>query len=252
MVTTSLGRVTVQARLLVIQHEDDAPAAWFGDWLEAAGIGLVVVGGHRGEPVPDSVSEYDGLLVLGGAMDAYDDQRCPWLTPTKQLISRTVRETSKVFLGICLGHQLAAVALGGRVARNEGGRALGMTPVRLTAAGRSDPLLGGLPPAARAVQWNDDIVTVLPPGSSRLASAPDGSVQAARFGPRAWGVQFHPEVSPAVFASWGATETSNRDGLAAAAQEINASEAELRATWRPLAERFAAMAASASSSASVP
>jgi GMP synthase (glutamine-hydrolysing) len=241
---------------LVIQHEDDAPEAWFGEWLDGAGVAMTVVRGHRGDPVPSSLSGYGGLLVMGGAMGAYDDARCPWLTPTKHLITTVVRVEQKPFLGICLGHQLAAVALDGVVERNPRGRALGMTQVRLTDAGRADPLLGGVGPGHRAVQWNDDIVTALPSGSSVLARAPDGTVQGARFGPQAWGVQFHPEVSPEVFACWGATETSNRAGIAAAAQEINGSASELRATWRPLAERFAAMvtttAASEEASTSAP
>jgi GMP synthase (glutamine-hydrolysing) len=234
----------------VIQHEDEAPAAWFGEWLEAAGVELTVVRGHRRETVPESLSGYDGLLVLGGAMGAYDDDWCSWLKPTKQLIATTVRTEQKAFLGICLGHQLAAVALDGAVAPNPAGRALGLTPVQRNEAGWTDPLLAGLDSGARAVQWNDDIVTTLPAGSTMLAVAPDGSVQAARFGSRAWGVQFHPEVSPEVFASWGVAgdkpdqPAPDLGAIARAAREVAQAEAELRAAWRPLAERFAAIAAS--------
>lgn len=246
----------MRARLLVIQHEDDAPAAWFGDWLEAAGIELAVVHGHRGETIPDSLGGFDGLLVLGGAMAAYDDDSCPWLTPTKRLIAATLHLPDKAFLGICLGHQLAAVALGGTVARNPTGRALGLTPVCLTDEGRLDPLVGGVGGGARAVQWNDDVVTVMPEGTDGgwagrtnvLAVAPDGTIQAARFGPASWGVQFHPEVSPEVFAGWGAGgEKADPPGpagpaageVAMAAERIAEASDELRRTWRPLAEGFA-------------
>lgn len=239
----------MSARLLVIQHEDDAPPAWWGDWLEAAGTELTVVHAHRGEPVPGDLSGYDGLLVLGGAMGASDDELCPWLTPTKRLIADTVRGAEKVFLGICLGHQLAAVALGGAVSRNPAGRALGLTTVALTEAGRRDPWLRQIDPAARAVQWNDDIVTTVPAHSTVLAVAPDGSIQAARFGPLAWGVQFHPEVSPDVFASWGiATAKSDQHAndtqqVEAVASQVSAAESELRATWQPVAEALASIIA---------
>ncbi len=245
----------MRPRLLVVQHEDDAPPAWWGEWLEAAGIEIVVVLAHRGTAVPFDLSGYDGLLVLGGAMGAYDDDRCPWLTPTKELIAKAA-EDSKPFLGICLGHQLAAVALGGEVIRNPAGTATGLTAVRLTEAGLDDPLLGSVASGDRAVQWNDDIVTTLPPGATLLAVAPDGSVQAARFGPLAWGVQFHPEVSPELFALWGAAgeksdqpasdqPAPDRHVIATATRQIAEAEAELRASWRPLAERFAKITASA-------
>lgn len=240
----------MRARLLVIQHEDDAPAAWFGEWLEAAGVKCVNVLAFRGQPVPSDLDGYHALLVLGGAMGAYDDQQSPWLTPTKRLIAATVAQADKPVLGICLGHQLATVALGGTVIRNPQGRALGLTPVRLTHAGLVDPLLQGVEQGARAVQWNDDIAATLPAGSTVLAVAPDASVQAARFGPLAWGVQFHPEVSPEVFASWGTTgdpsdpSAPDPEAIAEASREIADAESELRAAWRPLALRFADLAAS--------
>jgi len=240
----------MRARLLVIQHEDDAPASWFGDWLEAAGLELTVVLAHRDEPVPETLGEYDGLLVLGGAMSAYDDETCAWLTPTKRLIASVVPRTDKAFLGICLGHQLAAVSLGGTVAPNPVGRALGLTPVRLSQEGLDDPLLRAVPNGARAVQWNDDVVTAMPDQAIGLAEAPDGTVQAARFGPLAWGVQFHPEVSPTVFASWGAVGAKSDppdppdEEVAAVASAVAGAEDELRQSWRPLAQRFADIIAS--------
>jgi GMP synthase (glutamine-hydrolysing) len=234
----------VTARLLVIQHEDLAPLAWFGDWLTGAGVECSVVSGHHGDPVPSALEGYDGLLVLGGEMGAYDDERHPWLTPTKARIADAV-DRDVAFLGICLGHQLAAVALGGTVQRNPAGAATGLTPVGLTEEGRRDPLLGSLDAGIQAVQWNNDIVSALTPHHHVLALAPDGTIQAARFGARAWGVQFHPEASPDVFASWGRAARDARPGApdvavaASAAATVRAAELELRRTWRPVAVRFA-------------
>ncbi|MGI8435026.1 MAG: type 1 glutamine amidotransferase [Nocardioidaceae bacterium] len=230
--------------LLVVQHEDDCTPSWFGQWFLEAGVTYDVVLGHRGAPVPGELGSYDGLVVLGGEMGAYDDDANPWLTPTKRLIAHTVADHG-CFLGICLGHQLAAVALGGQVEVNPLGRAAGLTSVRLTPEGEQDPLLGIVASGARAVQWNDDVVTRLPAGAVQLATSPDGSIQAARFGPRAWGVQFHPETSPAVFASWVKVVDPEAAGfdseLHAASEGISAAGDELQQSWRPFASRFAAL-----------
>lgn len=237
-------------RLLVIQHEDACPPAWFGQWLTAAGLGLDVVAAHDGQPVPARLETHSGLLVLGGEMGAGDDTLHSWLKPTRALIADVVR-SGQPFLGICLGHQLATVALGGEVVVNPLGPAAGLTPVTLTATGREDSLLGVVAEGAVAVQWNDDVASRLPPGAIRLATAPDGTPQAVRFADRAWGVQFHPEASPAIFRAWlpaeplssepstaGAAVPAPRD-LSAAADAIEAAEQDLRVAWQPLAVRFA-------------
>jgi GMP synthase (glutamine-hydrolysing) len=231
-------------RLLVIQHEDECPPAWFGGWIGAAGVSVTVVRGHRGDPVPVELGEYDGLMVLGGEMGAYDDHDHPWLTPTKRLVAATVT-AGRPFLGICLGHQLAAVALGGQVTKNPHGHAQGLTPFVLTDAGRADPLLGGLRPGTHVVQWNADIVARPPDEAVELATSPDGTVQAARFGARAWGVQCHPEASPEVFRAWTVAKPSAQrlgpDGIdmVAAAEAIDAAEVTLRQDWEPVARTFA-------------
>jgi GMP synthase (glutamine-hydrolysing) len=227
-------------RLLVVQHEPDAPAAWLGEWWEADGIVLDVVRGDLGASLPERL-EHDGLVVLGGAMGAHDDADHPWLGATKALVREAVAARAPV-LGVCLGHQLAAVALGGVSERNPDGRTLGVVPVRLTAAGAEDPLLGGsdgLP----AVHYNDDVVTTLPPGATVLARLPGGMPQALRLGERAWGVQFHPETPPAVFEAWlraegeGSPTARERDAL----EVVRAAQDGLRAAWRPFAARFAAV-----------
>lgn len=229
-------------RLLFVQHADDCPPGWFGEWVARAGLDYEVVHGVRGDEVPIDLDGYAGLVVLGGDMGANDDAAHPWLTPTKALIASAVRR-NQWFFGICLGHQLAAAALGGRVVRNPHGQATGLTPVVLTAAGRTDSLLGGIPEGARSVQWNSDVVSVVPKEATVLATAPDGTAQAIRYGERAWGVQFHPEASPAIFNSWTFDQRSAdvRPGfdLSTLALEVAAAEPQLRATWEPLVSRFA-------------
>lgn len=231
-----------RARLLVVQHEPDAPVAWLGEWWTALGIELHVVRGDRGEEVPSRAGHHDGhdgLVVLGGAMGANDDTEARWLVATRALLADAVGHGIPT-LGVCLGHQLAAVALGGRVVRNPSGRMVGLVPVQLTPAGATDPLLAGLD-GIRAVHYNDDVVADVPPGASVLATLPDGRPQALRLGPAAWGVQFHPETSPEVFGAW--LRWDSPDGLTPADEELLASvtagREALRTAWQGFAERFA-------------
>lgn len=230
--------------LLVVQHEDDCPTGWFGEWLVAAGLELDVLDAHSGHALPASLVDHAGLLVLGGEMGANDDQSVRWLAPTRALIA-TVVSAGDPFLGICLGHQLAAVALGGRVEPNPHGHGRGLTTYAPTVRAATDPIFSAIPAGVPAVQWNNDVVTVLPRHASLLATSPDGTVQAARFGLRGWGVQFHPEASPAIFRGWTTDQRSAREPRAdgidvfAAAAAIDAAAGELRRAWAPLAGRWA-------------
>jgi GMP synthase (glutamine-hydrolysing) len=230
-------------KALLIQHEDECPPAWFGRWFRASGLDYDVVLGHRGEQVPETLGAYAALVVLGGEMGAYDDESCPWLTPTKALIRHTV-QSGRAFLGICLGHQLAGAALDGEIVVNPNGQAKGLTLVSLTPAGQADELTKVIRRGAVAVQWNDDVMWRLPEGAVELATAPDGTVQAARFAERAWGVQFHPEAGPEVFDSWTGSakgDDAQREQQRKAAELIRAADEQLQADWRPLAEQFAAL-----------
>jgi GMP synthase (glutamine-hydrolysing) len=152
-------------------------------------------------------------------------------------------------LGICLGHQLAAVALGGRVRRSPHGQRMGLLEMGWTAAAASDPLLGAVCSARRAVQWNNDVVSELPAGAEVLASTADGEVQAARLAPTVWGVQCHPEAGAELVGAWAAN-----DGDSAARRgvdvdeyvaQVAAARNELRTAWHPLAGALAAMDARA-------
>ena len=240
-------------RILVVQHEADGPPGHVGRWLLEAGCELDVRRPYAGEQLPHNLEGYDGLLVLGGAMGANDDERHSWLTPTKDLI-RLAAEAELPTLGICLGHQLAATALGGVSKRNPRGQQIGLLDVGWTAAAAGDPLLGMVSSAPRrGVQWNYDVVDPLPGGAAVLAATADGEVQAARFGPAMWGVQLHPEVDETIVGAWVTdderTELADRgldaDGILT---DIEAARAELDEAWQPFAEAFARLVHQRSSS----
>jgi GMP synthase (glutamine-hydrolysing) len=226
--------------LLVVQHEDDCPPAWFGEWLGQAGCALDVRRPYAGAELPASLSGHAGMLVLGGPMGAYDDAEFPWLPGTKALV-REAAATGVPTFAICLGHQLAAVALGGTVVVNPRGQQLGLTPLGWLPAARGDRLFAraGLP--LRGVQWNDDVVTALPPGAEVLARTPADEIQAARLAPTVWGVQLHPEADDGVVAPWAEPDRGRHpEGVVEAAlARIAEARDELSKAWRPLATAFA-------------
>ncbi|MQA93161.1 MAG: type 1 glutamine amidotransferase [Streptosporangiales bacterium] len=190
------------SRILVIEHGSDGGPGRFGPWLADAGVEAVIVRPYAGELLPKDL-EHDGLIVLGGAMGATDDERAPWLPGARALLRQAVAAGVPT-LGICLGAQLLAVACGGEVARGAAGPELGACPVTVAADG--DALLGGLSGTPRFVQWHFDVITVPPPGAVPLASSAMYPVQAFRLGDVAWGVQFHPEVTQTDMATWAASD----------------------------------------------
>ncbi len=230
-------------RLAVVQHEDGCPLGLFDDWLRAAGADVAVARPYRGEAVPD-LGDIDGLVVLGGSMAATDDDRHPWLPAVRALMAAAV-DSSLPTLGICLGHQMLAVACGGEVAPNPAGKQTGVLPIGLRAPAAGDRLLGALPtdPPPVSVQWNDDIVVRPPPGAALLAATPDGVLQALRVSAAAWGVQFHPEVDAAVVTAWAEEHGPPTPAQAAALADIAGRSAATAATGRTLATRFASVVA---------
>lgn len=232
--------------VLAIEHSDTCTTAMVGQWLADAGIELHRVRGHRGERLPTDLSAHQGLLVMGGPMNAYDDDAHPWLPQTRTLLRQAVH-TGLPTLGICLGHQLLAVACGGEVTAMASGKQLGPYAVGLTPAGRRDVLLGALGeqgPDVRVIHWNGDIVSTPPAESEVLATTPAG-IQALRVGDHAWGVQFHPEVGLAQVRVWADRDIA--DGKLAADRadrlltEVAQLDTRLTTTIRPLADRFATM-----------
>ena len=196
--------------VLVVQHADDCPPAWFGDWLLAAGCAVDVRRPYAGDTLPDDLTAHDALVVLGGPMGAYDDAQHPWLRHTKELF-REAAGAGVPALGICLGHQLCAVALGGHVVRNPRGQQIGLVPTGWLDVAAADPLVGSLVDVHRGVQWNDDIVDRLPEDAELLAETAAGEAQVVRFAPSVWGVQLHPEADDRVLAPWAAEDSRRYD-----------------------------------------
>jgi len=187
--------------LHVIQNEARVPLGAYASFLARHGIPCRVVRLFAAEPLP-AAAEVQALLVLGGTMGVHEADRFPWMAPLQQLM-REVTQQGTPLLGICLGGQLLAEALGGKVTADSHGER-GVHPVALTAAGKDDPLFAGLPDPLPAMQWHHDSFN-LAPGATALASSAVCPVQAFRSG-NAYGLQFHPEVDIAVVTDWSRNE----------------------------------------------
>ena len=191
------------APVLVIQH-----AAWegpglIGRALDERGIAwqAVTVLDERDPDLPDAAS-LAGLVVMGGGMGALDDERYPGLAAERHLLAEAAAADVPV-LGVCLGMQLLAVALGAQL-RPANGEEIGIAPVALTGAGLRDqylyPLAVDSSPDPEVLHWHGDAVTA-PEGATVLASTPLTPVQAFRLG-SAVGLQFHLELDGAGVDSW--------------------------------------------------
>lgn len=184
--------------VLVLQHVACEPPGVYEDVLLARGLTLTRVELDEGESLPDW-RDHAAMIVMGGPMGAYDEADHPWLVAEKQAIGAAVR-AGVPFFGACLGVQLLADAVGGR-AFPGGTPEVGVLPVRLTDAGRADPVLGGIQGEFPTLQWHGDTFE-LPPGAVRLAESDAYPNQAMRIGELAYGVQFHLEVTDAMAAEW--------------------------------------------------
>lgn len=234
--------------VVVVEHEQDCTIDLFGPWLADAGCELAVRRPWRGEPV-GGLAGAGGLVVLGGSMGAYDDDRAPWLPAVRDLLRDAVAARVPT-LGICLGAQLLAVATGGRVERGATGTEAGIVDVSWHRDAADDPLVGGLPDPFAAPSMHDDAVVLLPPGAVLLGSSPRYPNQAFRAGACAWGVQFHPELSPCMYEAWANADA--RPDVDWVVPSVHAQADRTAATGELLARRYAAVVAADAASATTP
>lgn len=227
--------------LLVVQHQQTCPPGRVGTWLAEAGVELDVRRPYAGDALPADLSGHDGLLVLGGEMNCRDDEVAPWLPAVRELI-RTAAQGATPTLGICLGHQLASVALGGEVEVNPRGRTIGVLTVDGAPGLTDDPVLAAAA-GGPVVQWNNDVVTRLPEGAVGLADNDHGDLLLARLAPTVWGVQGHPEADLFVVTGWAVKDSGSpavaHVDLPAVLAEVKAAQPEVDAAWRPVAQAFA-------------
>lgn len=232
--------------ILVLQHIACEHPGIFRRFLAEGGVEWHAVELDAGKTLP-ALESYDALWVMGGPMDVWDVEQHPWLVPEKAAIRRWVRELKRPFLGICLGHQLLADALGGTCGPQRPPE-VGILDVELTEAGRQDPLFAGLPAKLKALQWHSVRVAQPPEDAVILASSPLCRCQAMRVGERAWGIQYHVEIEKQTIAEWGCVpayahaleSTHGSDGLQRLAEAARPHMTEFERNARRMYENFLA------------
>jgi len=187
-------------RIVVFQHADVEHPGVFRDFLKEDGFTYQAVELDEGEPIPD-LDPFDLMIVMGGPQDVWEEDTYPWLKPEKAAIRKFVADMRRPYLGICLGHQLLASALGGTVGPAATPE-IGILNIARTGEGHDDPLMQGVANPMQVLQWHGAEVTAAPPQSSILASSDACGVQALRYGDHAYGIQFHVEITNDTVGEW--------------------------------------------------
>ena len=186
--------------ILAIEQDPTLPGlGLLGRVVRARGLPLVSAHAWEGDLDAVRARDFAGIVPLGGSMQAWDEERLPYLGRQRELLREAVDEGVPV-LGICLGGQLLARALGAEVRPAERPET-GWLQVEATPEAAGDPLLAHLREPVGVYQWHLDVFD-LPAGAIRLARSDQSENQAFRYGERAWGLQFHPEVDAPLFAGW--------------------------------------------------
>lgn len=186
--------------ILALQHAACEHPGVFRQFLAEDGHTYDAVELDEGEALP-SIDGYDALWVLGGPMDTWQEDAHPWLKDEKAFIRDAVEARGLPYLGLCLGHQLLADALGGEVGPSKTPE-IGVMDVQLTEAGATGVFFDGLPEVFDCLQWHSAEVTKLPAGAQVLATSPDCAVQAMKWGTRAFSMQFHIEIEADTVQNW--------------------------------------------------
>ncbi|MBC2681510.1 type 1 glutamine amidotransferase [Corynebacterium anserum] len=220
----------MRVSVTVLQPDPAVPLDRFAQWLCDAGLSISTVELWH-EPVPSFEELGDGVIVLGGRDNCLNGYE--WMPQLHHLITQIV-DAHTPLLGICLGHQILADALGGTVTLAQEGEE-GAFALCLTAEGMKDPVLRHLPQKFIAAESHHDVVTALPPGATLLATSQRYAHQSFRVG-SALGLQFHPEASPQLMGAWMEGDGHDPEPMVA---EMTAADPDIVAAGRIVAHAFA-------------
>ncbi len=187
------------AFVYVLQHHVEENSGSLGEVLRARSVEARTIHGYAGEPIPRRLGSAAGLVILGGPMGVAERDRYPFLMDELALIDDSLARDAPI-LGICLGGQLLAHALGATVGKAPQAE-IGWYPLWLTEAARQDRLWAELASPCSAFHWHEDAFD-LPPGAALLASSELTPCQAFRAGANAYGLQCHLEITEVLLEKW--------------------------------------------------
>lgn len=188
-------------KLLIFQHVPHEGLGTFEKVFQQQGLELRTVQSWQEDLSRLHVdrSQCDGVVVMGGPMSANDAEKLPFIREELRLIEETLK-AELPFLGVCLGSQLLAKTLGMRVYRGEK-KEIGWYPLWMRPEAKGDPLVGDFPPRFEMFQWHGETFE-MPLGAKLLASSEAFLHQGFRYEDRAYGFQFHAEMTPEMIARW--------------------------------------------------
>jgi GMP synthase (glutamine-hydrolysing) len=185
--------------VLVLRHVSWEGLGAFEERLDARGVPWYYVDLFADHPLPD-LRLARALLVMGGPMGVYEAERYPFLGEEISALGEAVRSGTPT-VGVCLGSQLLAAALGAAVKPNPAGKEIGWGSVHKTPYAVADPILGSFRVEETVLHWHGEVFD-LPENAVPLACSPMSPHQAFRWGSKAWGLLFHVEASPALVRRW--------------------------------------------------
>lgn len=225
----------MSSAILYIQNYETDPPHNLLTWLGELGLNAQTVKAYAGEAIPKTLPiDVIGVVALGGAMSAKDDEVTPWLREEKVFLRHLVDSNIPV-LGICLGAQLLALALDGEVSRLESNE-IGIYKIKTV----TEDSLFNFQGEISTVQWHEDYVSRLPGGATLIANSETCPTQIFRVGTSSYGIQSHPEADASIVKLWEAKPDNafKNFGERLVSTEVARAEEEVELAWKPIIQAW--------------
>ncbi len=190
----------ITKRILVFQHLRIEHPGVFRDFFKEDGFDVVTIELDEGEAIPD-LNGFDALWVMGGPQDVWQEEKYPWLIDEKVAIRKAVNELNMPYVGICLGHQLLADALGGEVGSGDKSE-VGIMQIYKTETGKQSPFLINMSDTMNCLQWHSAEVKTAPAGLDVLSLSDACAIQSLSLGNQVITMQYHQEIINSTVSDW--------------------------------------------------